>query len=144
MNLLSIKVIGDGKYVNRELGIVVGLEKKSEVRDLSRIDIGIMPLPDDEWSKGKCGLKGLQYMALAIPTVMSPVGVNENIIRDGENGFLASGTGDWVEKLSRLIESVTLRKKMGEKGRQTVVNDFSVEANKHLYLQYFKQVCGKN
>jgi len=135
------KVIGDGKYVNQELGIR-GLDwkKESEVKDLQEIDIGIMPLPDDEWSKGKCGLKGLQYMALAIPTIMSPVGVNGDIIKDGVNGFLAASTEEWVDKLSQLIESAPLRTSMGEKGRQTVLFKYSVEANKHLYLQYFRQI----
>lgn len=142
---IYFKVIGDGKYRNEKLGIIgQDWKKESEVKDLQEIDIGIMPLPDDEWSKGKCGLKGLQYMALAIPTIMSPVGVNGTIIRDGENGFLASGTDEWVEKLSRLVDSESLRKEMGEKGRHTVDTAFSVEANKHLYLQYFKQVCGAN
>ncbi len=136
------KVIGDGKYMNGELGIKgQDWKKESEVKDLQEIDIGIMPLPDDEWSKGKCGLKGLQYMALAIPTIMSPVGVNENIIQDGENGFLATSTGEWVDKLSRLIESAPLRKEIGEKGRNTVQQFFSVDAIKNHYMNYFRQVC---
>ncbi|MGQ0739711.1 MAG: glycosyltransferase family 4 protein [Bacteroidota bacterium] len=137
------KVIGDGKYVNEELGIKgQDWKKESEVKDLQEIDIGIMPLPDDEWSKGKCGLKGLQYMALAIPAIMSPVGVNGSIIQDGENGFLASSTDEWVDKLSRLVESAALRKEIGETGRHTVLASYSVDANKHLYLKYFRQVCG--
>lgn len=138
------KVIGDGKYRNEALGIQ-GLDwkKETEVKDLQEIDIGIMPLPDDEWSKGKCGLKGLQYMALAIPTIMSPVGVNSAIITDGENGFLAATTEDWVDRLSKLIESPALRAETGSRGRQTVEEQYSVEANKHLYLQYFRQVAAQ-
>lgn len=139
---IYFKVIGDGGYRNDELGIKgYDWNKESEVKDLQEIDIGIMPLPDDEWSKGKCGLKGLQYMALAIPTIMSPVGVNSDIIQDGENGFLASSTEEWVEKLSQLIESAQLRQTIGIKGRQTVLTRFSAEANKQLYLNYFKQVA---
>ena len=61
----------------------------TELEDLSAIDIGVMPLPDDNWSKGKCGLKALQFMALGIPTVCSPVGVNTDIIQDDQNGFIA-------------------------------------------------------
>src|SRR5262249_26385554 len=106
------------------------------------IDIGIMPLPDDEWAKGKCGLKGLQYMALSIPTIMSPVGVNTEIIKDGENGFLAASTAEWVDKLSQLIDSSELRQRIGANGRQTVLKDYSVEANKHLYLEYFIKLAG--
>jgi len=131
-----IRVIGDGNYRNEELGIQ-GLpwNKATEIADLSAIDIGIMPLPDDEWSKGKCGLKGLQYMALEIPTIMSPVGVNETIIKDGENGMLASTTGEWVKKLSVLIEDEALRKRLGKAGRETVVAEYSVEAWKDNYVE---------
>jgi glycosyltransferase involved in cell wall biosynthesis len=131
------KVIGDGNYRNQELGITgQDWKKETEVKDLQEIDIGIMPLPDDEWSKGKCGLKGLQYMGLEIPTIMSPVGVNSEIITDGYNGFLAGGTSEWVEKLSRLIDSPALRAEVGQNGRKTVVDKYSVEANKHLYIEY--------
>ncbi|MBM3417010.1 MAG: glycosyltransferase [Bacteroidetes bacterium] len=80
-------------------------------------------------------------MALAIPTIMSPVGVNSAIIRDGDNGFLASSTDEWISKLSQLIESAQLREALGTKGRKTVQTRFSVEANKHLYLNYFKKVA---
>ena len=124
---------------------VDGLEKlrwvrEREVSDLQKIDIGIMPLPDDDWSKGKCGFKGLQYMALEIPTVMSPVGVNADIVQDGENGFLADGHDEWVEKLSWLIESREMREKLGKAGRKTVVEHYSVEANKHKWLEAFQSV----
>ncbi|MEQ9405269.1 MAG: glycosyltransferase family 4 protein [Cyclobacteriaceae bacterium] len=136
---ISIKVIGDGNYENDTLKIK-GLpwKKDSEIKDLCEIDIGIMPLPDDNWSKGKCGLKGLQYMALEIPTIMSPVGVNSDIIQDGVNGFLASSTKEWVEKLTILIEDPDLRLKMGKAGRKTVEKEYSVEANKEKWLKVFK------
>jgi glycosyltransferase involved in cell wall biosynthesis len=138
------KVIGDENYRNEELEITGNAWKKNtEINDLQEIDIGIMPLPDDEWAKGKCGLKGLQYMALAIPAIMSPVGVNTEIIRDGENGFLASTTEDWVNKLSQLIEFSQLREAMGAKGRETVMKSYSVEANKDHYLHYFKKLSNK-
>jgi glycosyltransferase involved in cell wall biosynthesis len=134
---IYFKVIGDDRYVNEELEIKGQAWKKdTEVKDLQEMDIGIMPLPDDEWAKGKCGLKGLQYMALSIPTIMSPVGVNTEIIDDGKNGFLASTTDEWVNKLSRLIETFQLREDMGRNGRDTVVKSFSVEANQKLYMQY--------
>lgn len=135
------KVIGDGSYRNDELNIK-GLpwKKDTEVYDLSEIDIGIMPLPNDEWTKGKCGLKGLQYMALGIPTIMSPVGVNSEIIKDGINGFLAGDPEEWVAKLSMLIESEQLRIKLGMAGSETVENMYSVNANRELYLKYFNEL----
>ena len=139
--MIYFKVIGDGNYVQEELGIKGHAWKRdTEIPDLQEIDIGIMPLPDDEWAKGKCGLKGLQYMALAIPTIMSPVGVNTEIIQDGENGFLATTIQEWVDKLSQLIDSAALRERIGVNGRQTVLSSYSVEANKQQYLKYFKEL----
>ena len=139
-NKIAFKVIGDPTYINESLNIK-GVEWKSEteVEELLIFDIGIMPLPNDKWAMGKCGLKGLQYMALEIPTIMSPVGVNTEIIKDGENGFLASTEEEWINKLSTLIESKTLREKIGKAGRETVVNKFSVESQKNNYLALFKK-----
>ncbi len=136
---VSFKVIGDDNYYNQELNIKgIAWNKESEICDLSTFDIGIMPLPDTEWSKGKCGLKGLQYMALEIPTIMSPVGVNTEIINDGENGFLADGIDEWTEKLSILIENKELRDKLGKAGRKTVEEKYSLKANYQKYLDLFK------
>ena len=135
---VAFKVIGDGNYRHEGLGIQ-GLPwtKEDELAELSSFDIGIMPLPNDEWAKGKCGLKGLQYMALEIPTLMSPVGVNSEIIQDGKNGFLADDVSEWTDKIGRLVEDETLRKAMGKAARQTVVDQYSVEANQQHYLDAF-------
>ncbi len=104
--------------------------KESEIEDLQKIDIGLMPLDEtDEWSRAKCGLKALQYMALGQATVCSPVGVNTEIIQDGVNGYLARGQDEWVEKLSRLIENPTLRDQIGGRARKTVEERYSVRAN---------------
>ena len=138
---VCFKVVGDGNYVNKELNIQ-GLpwRKDTELADLCGIDIGLMPLPDEEWTKGKCGLKGLQYMALEIPTIMSPVGVNTEIVEHGKNGMLASSIDEWVESISALIEDKELRERIGRAGRQTVVDKYSVEANKGLYLNYLNSL----
>jgi glycosyltransferase involved in cell wall biosynthesis len=134
-------VIGDENYYNDHLGIKGrAWNASTEVEDLHLFDIGIMPLPDNEWTRGKCGMKGLQYMAAGIPTIMSPVGVNTAIIQDGENGFLASTTEEWVDKLSRLIESTELRRKFSINGRKTVEEKYSVEANKAKYLEAMRRV----
>ena len=135
---IAFKVIGDPNYRDGPLSIIgVPWKKETELPELRQIDIGIMPLPNDEWTRGKCGLKGLQYMALEIPCVMSNVGVNCEIIMDGINGFLASSTEEWVEKISQLIINPELRKKLGKEGRRTVIQRFSVESQKQRYLDAF-------
>jgi len=144
-NRIEIRVVGDGSYRNPSLGIVgKPWVKATELDDLRGFDIGIMPIPDDDWSKGKCGLKGLQYMALGIPAVMSPVGVNTEIIHDGTNGFLASSVKDWVEKLSKLIDDAELRLQLGANARQTVLDHYSVLSQKENYIKAFERVLSKS
>ncbi|GAB4375900.1 MAG: hypothetical protein Kow0075_02600 [Salibacteraceae bacterium] len=138
---VAFKVIGDDRYKNPELGITgIPWYAHSEVDDLQDVDIGIMPLPDDEWAKGKCALKGLQYMAVEIPAVMSPVGVNSEIIDHGTNGFLPAGHHEWVQILSQLIENPALRIEVGKAGRKTVERGFSVKANAEKYLNLFRSL----
>jgi glycosyltransferase involved in cell wall biosynthesis len=110
----------------------------TEISDLLTFDIGVMPLPDDEWSKGKCGFKILQYMALKIPAVASPVGVNTEIIQDEVSGFLCKETSEWVQKLSLLITDSDLRRKFGLTGYQKVINFYSVRANTRNFLKLFE------
>lgn len=110
----------------------------TELEDLRAIDIGLMPLPDEDWTKGKCGLKALQYMALGIPTICSPVGVNSTIIKDGTNGFLADGRDEWIEKIKRLIHSADLRRKLGKAGRETVEREYSAKAIAPKVLEVFR------
>ena len=138
---IYFKLIGDVEYENTQLGLKgTAWNISSEIEDLSEFDIGIMPLPDDEWAKGKCGFKGLQYMSMQIPAVMSPVGVNTEIIEDGVNGFLASSDDEWIEKLSLLIDSEELRRKLGADGRKTVLEKYSVESQKENYLDFFNEL----
>lgn len=112
-----------------------GLE--TEIRDLAQIDIGIMPLPDDEWSKGKCGFKLLQYMALGIPCVASAVGENRVIV-NGKNGRLATDENSWIAQLSELISDPGLRKEMGVIGRSFVIDHYSVKSNSENFLSLFE------
>jgi glycosyltransferase involved in cell wall biosynthesis len=141
---ITFKVIGDSSFTDTRLGIQgIAWNSETEVADLQTIDIGIMPLPDNEWTRGKCGFKGLTYMSLGIPTVMAAVGVNNEIIADGENGFLATTEASWIEKLSLLVENQTLRQTLGRAGRQTVIDRYSIHAQKDRYLQYFREVLEK-
>jgi glycosyltransferase involved in cell wall biosynthesis len=100
-----------------------------------------MPVPDEPWAWGKCGLKALQYMALGIPAVCSPVGVNSEIIRDGENGLLASTTDEWVEKLTRLLRSPDQRRDLGLAGRATVESEYSAAKHAQRFCRIIESVA---
>ena len=97
--------------------------------DLKSFDIGVMPLVDDLWSRGKCGLKILQYYGAAVPVVVSPVGINRDIVKDGVNGFWAQQEEEWEDRLLRLIQDEALRREMGLRGRETVESGYSLEVN---------------
>ncbi|MGD9562036.1 MAG: glycosyltransferase family 4 protein [Pyrinomonadaceae bacterium] len=137
----KLRVIGTSEYELDGVEVeVIQWRSESETQDLQPIDIGIMPLPDDEWSKGKCGLKALQYMALGIPTICSPVGVNSDIIQDGENGFLADGKDEWISKLKEMIRSPDLRQRIGSAGRITVEERYSARSQAPRVLEIFEKV----
>lgn len=112
--------------------------KSTEIQDLNRIDIGIMPLTDDIWSKGKCGFKALQYMALAKPVIASPVGVNEIIVEDNVSGFHAETTEEWISTLAQLLNDEILRIEMGLKGLQKVEKYYTANSNKNNFLSLFQ------
>jgi glycosyltransferase involved in cell wall biosynthesis len=97
----------------------------TEADDLRPFDVGLMPLTDDAWSRGKCGLKALQYMALGVPPIVSPVGVNARIVRDGENGVHARSEDEWVSQMARLIGDPLLRQRLGREARRTVEEGYS-------------------
>lgn len=102
-------------------------------------DIGVMPLLDDDESRGKCGFKALQYMASGIPVVISPAGVNKEIVKDGINGFLANDADEWVEKLSRLIESENVSADFGRKGRTVVEEIYSIDRTAKAFMELIER-----
>lgn len=108
--------------------------------DLGEIDIGVMPLPDDEWARGKCGLKALQYMALEIPTVMSPVGVNTAIARD-DAARLAGSPDEWRSVLGELIADPQLRADLGRRGRERVEREYSARVAAPLWADAFRSLA---
>ena len=99
-----------------------------EVADLQSFDIGVMPLMDDPWSWGKCGLKIIQYQGVGVPVVCTPVGINRDLVENGVNGFYATTRAEWEEKLSRLIEDSQLREQMGREGRKRVLGNYTYQA----------------
>jgi glycosyltransferase involved in cell wall biosynthesis len=135
----KLRVIGAAEYKLK--GVEIENRKwsaETEVRDLRNCDIGIMPLPDDAWSRGKCGMKALQYMGIGLPTVCSDVGANSDIIQHNENGLLSSSQEDWIENLTKLIDSVLLRKNLGTAGRRTVQLKYSAKANVPKVYEIFR------
>ena len=112
----------------------------TELKWLYTFDIGIMPLADDEWTKGKAGYKLLQYMSMGIPSVASPIGFNKEIVKDGINGFLAGTKEEWINKLSILIEDEKLRKTMGASARITIKEHYSLEKALEKLLKIFESV----
>jgi glycosyltransferase involved in cell wall biosynthesis len=111
--------------------------RDNEIRDLLQFDIGLMPLTDDLWAEGKCGFKALQYMALEIPAVVSPVGVNTTIVDNGINGLLAFSEDDWRTSLRKLVQDEKLRRELGKQGREKVVRNYSVRSNTSNFLSLF-------
>ncbi|SMD36501.1 Glycosyltransferase involved in cell wall bisynthesis [Reichenbachiella faecimaris] len=111
--------------------------KETEIADLNQIDIGIMPLVDDKWSRGKCGFKALQFMALEKPVLVSPVGVNREMVEPQFNGYHCEFIDDWIEKLKILMEDESLRNQLGKAGRQKVIERYSVQSNSKNFLQLF-------
>lgn len=112
--------------------------KDTEVEDLQRIDIGIMPLEDTEWARGKCGFKLIQYGAIGIPSVASAVGTNIEVIEEGVSGFLISEIEHWKQRLEELLVNEELRKKMGAAARKKIETHYSVSAIHAGFIKLFK------
>lgn len=113
-------------------------QEETEVEDLLKINIGLMPLNPDPWCEGKCGFKLIQYLSLGIPAVASPVGVNKIIIEEGVNGFLCATKEEWLKALSALIENEEMRTEMGQKGRLKIEKEYSVNSQAGKFLGLFK------
>ncbi len=111
--------------------------EENEVSDLQHLDIGIMPLENTEWAKGKCGFKLIQYGAVGIPSVASPVGVNSEVLIDEKTGYLASSTQEWKTCLEKLLKDPELRSKMGQAAREHIVANYSVESQKEKFFSLF-------
>jgi glycosyltransferase involved in cell wall biosynthesis len=124
-NDAKVVLIGAGEVSLRSVPVeYVPWSAESEVTEMQRFDVGIMPLVDSPWERGKCGYKLIQYMACGRPVVASPVGVNKQIIEEGVNGFLAATTSDWVRALNALRDNPDLRKRMGIAGRKRVESEY--------------------
>lgn len=106
---------------------IVEWNEETEIDEISRFDVGIMPLPDEPWTRGKCGFKLIQYMGCNLPVIASPIGINKRIVFDGVNGYLANSTEEWENKLMSLYNSKVFRKSAGESGRRNVEQSYSLQ-----------------
>ena len=141
---LKLKVISD-KPLQLD-GVVVENETwraETEQANLASFDIGIMPLWDSLWTRGKCGYKILQYMGVGTAVVASAIGANNQIVVHGENGFLATTQDDWVRSISALVENAELRKNFGRRGRELVERSYSLDAFAQAYVTLMREVATK-
>ena len=137
---INFKTIGSKDIRTKDINLIQkNWTLETEVKDLSDFDIGIMPLPDDNWTRGKGGYKLLQYMAMGIPCCASPIGINKELIREGENGFLVESQDEWFNALSNLIENEELRKTLGSNGRDIAEARYSF----NFYYKTLKERLNK-
>ena len=138
---IKLLVIANKEYVMKDVPTeFIPWSDEKEVSDLHKIDIGLYPIPANQWSLGKSSLKALTYMSVALPFVATAYGTNYRIMQEGVQGYMAANENEWIEKLLNLVDDLNLRKKMGLAGRKTVEELFSVKANYPKYLQAFKNV----
>ena len=138
----AFKIVGAGEDI-----LIKGMnienitwQLNEDVGYFQGIDIGIYPMPDTLWACGKAGFKAIQYMAVGVPVVASPVGMVKEFIQDGVNGFLAGSDEEWIDKISKLIENPELRSNLGLAGRKTVEETYSVKVNVPEYLKIIQKV----
>lgn len=136
----KLRVIGNFDYELPGVDLeVIRWTAEREVADLQGNDIGVYPLPQDDWVGGKSGLKAIQYMMIGIPCVATNVGTTPLIIRDGENGLLVNSDQEWLAALRRLLDEPDLRRRLGQQARRDAVERFSLEA---IAGQYRKVLAG--
>ncbi len=141
----KLLVIGNFQYEFPGIDLeVIQWSSANEVKDLQRIDIGIYPLPQDDWVLGKSGLKAIQYMAFGLPTVATDVGTTPRIIQQHENGWLVKTEMEWIEALETLIKNSELRRKLGEAARKTVLENYSKHVIKSTYLSILNKSFENN
>jgi len=137
----TLRVIGTSRY--EAPGVTVDARDwrlESEVEDLASFDVGVMPLPDDQWTRLRSHLKVRQYMGLGLPSVVSPVGVNRELVQDGVNGYLAKSAEEWLSRLIPLLDDQDLRSRIGHAARQTIEERFSAREWAGIVLEVISGV----
>jgi glycosyltransferase involved in cell wall biosynthesis len=137
----KLMVMGDANFNIEGLDVeALAWREEIEISTLQRFDIGLYPLPDEQWVLGKSGLKALQYMALGLPVVATAIGANYRVITDNETGFLVNTEEEWLIALKQLIENEKLRESFGTKGRAKVETSYSIKATAPTYLKILNEL----
>jgi glycosyltransferase involved in cell wall biosynthesis len=141
----SLRISGAGEPVRIDGLDVENVEWSldREIELFNGCDVGVYPLDDDEWAKGKCGFKAIQFMACGVPIVAAAVGVNRDIIQDGVNGFLASTEDEWIRKIGSLLSDPDLRARFAAAGRRTIEERYSLTVNAPKLVATFRNVVDK-
>jgi glycosyltransferase involved in cell wall biosynthesis len=140
----ELKIVCDIFFDSKQIKVVKKTwSSEEEVADLQSFDIGVMPLMDDPWSWGKCGLKIVQYQGVGVPVVCTPIGINRDLVEERVNGFWATTPEEWEEKLSTLIEMPELREQMGREGRRRVLQDYTLQSCAPRLLSILDRVMEK-
>jgi glycosyltransferase involved in cell wall biosynthesis len=141
---LRLKLVCDRFLELHHLPVVAcPWSEAGEATDLAAADVGISWVPDDDWSRGKCGLKVLQYMAAGLPVIANPVGVQADLVRPGETGFLVDTAEGWVAAVGRLARDPELRRRLGAAGRRLVEQEYSVRAGAERWLRLLADLPGR-
>jgi len=142
---IKLKIVCDSFFDLNNIEVIKKIWKPENVEeDLKSFDIGVMPIADDLWARGKCGLKVVQYLAAGVPAVVSPVGLNRDLAIPDKTGLWAVNIDDWADKISELIDDPDKRIKMGLAGRKLVEKKFSLQAQAPRYLSILKKITGED
>ncbi|KAK6020009.1 hypothetical protein OSTOST_14343 [Ostertagia ostertagi] len=139
----KLLIMGDEHFRMEGIDVeAIAWKEEYEVSTIRKFDIGLYPLPDNDWVHGKGGGKALQYMAAGVPVVATAIATNLTIIEDQVSGFLVLTEQEWVDTLYRLMTDQQLRERVGKSGRERVEKHYSVHANAHVYLDVLNETIG--
>ncbi len=142
---VKLKIVCDGFFDLSNVEVIKKIWRPEDVEeDLKSFDVGVMPITDDLWTRGKCGLKVVQYLAAGVPAVVSPVGLNRDLAIPGKTGLWAEDIDDWTDKISELVDHPDKRMKMGLAGRKLVEKEYSLQAQAPRYLAILRKITGGN
>jgi len=142
---IKLKIVCDSFFDLSDIEIIKKIWRPEDVEDdLKSFDVGVMPIKDDLWTRGKCGLKIVQYLAAGVPAVVSPVGLNRDLAIPGKTGLWADDMDEWTDKISELLDNPDKRMKMGLAGRKLVEEKYSLQTQAPRYLAILRKIAGKD